>query len=83
MFSIVSLNTLNQTGPAVFALSVLRAIRAPKGVLSSYNTAAFIVPCHAVYDMAWYVRVIRRCKQRHCVMQPLYVHSNVVIDSAH
>ena len=34
LISIVTSITLNKTGPAVFALLVLRTIRVPKGVLS-------------------------------------------------
>ena len=68
MFSIVSLNTLNQTGPAVFALLVLRAFRAPKGVLSLTIPPSSLYHVMTLIVMAWSAGMIRDCYRRYCVM---------------
>ena len=57
---IVTLISLKETGPAVFALLVLRAFRAPKGDLSLNDTAIPIIPCLALNRTAWYTGILIR-----------------------
>ena len=47
---IVTSMTLKETGPAVFAMFVLRVRRAPKGDLSLNDTAIPILPRHIFYE---------------------------------